>query len=200
MLKRSIYLLGCMMILLSLALTACGAKQTPTPTAAPTTAEKSGYPAASNATEQSGYPAAENSPAPQEGSTYPAPEQSAGAPTAATGSYPAPAAALTVQIVKPDGSTVNLTGTDLGKLTPTQVPVGQSDQSGYKLTDVLAAAGITSFQQVIVSGAGSPVTLTQAQVTPDVILSTVDPAALGLAGTNLTADKMVKAVTKIEVK
>ncbi len=127
-------------------------------------------------------------------------------PTMPPGGYPAqtsenqPAAPITVQVVKADGTTATLAAADLQKITPTQVIIGQSDQSGYKLSDVLAAAGVTSFQEVVVSGTSGSATLTQAQVTADVILSTVDPNSLQLASSTLAADQSVKGVNKITVK
>ena len=180
-----------LLVLLSLALGACSPSQaTPAPAA---NSEKSGYPAATGPT---AYPAQGNP------TGYPAPQpQGASAPTSpALAGYPAPQSGQPLQIVKPDGSTVTLAAADLQKLSSVVVTVGHADMSGYKLSDVLAAAGVTSFQQVTVTGTGAPVTLTQAQVTPDVILSTVDPSGLQLAGSNLSADQMVKGVAKIEVK
>ena len=197
MLRRSGFLFVMILLLFSLALSACSPSKSPT--AAPTAAgQKSGYPAPTSQAAQPAYPAQGSAPA-QNNTAYPAPQQGAGSPTTSA-AYPAPQAGLAVQVVKADGSTANLAAADFQKLTATQVTVGQADMPGYKLSDVLAAAGVTSFQQVTVTGTGNPVTLTQAQVTPDVILSTVDPNGLQLAGSSLSTDQMIKGVTKIQVK
>jgi hypothetical protein len=198
------FILISILICASLLLAACGSGgATPevktggeTPTAAAAGGTTGSYPAQSaqsnSPTQAVAYPAA--SEVPQVQATAPAegyPAQSGNAPAAA---------AISIQIVKADGTTATLAAADLQKITPTQVTVGQSDQSGYKLSDVLAAAGVTSFQEVVVSGASGSATLTQAQVTADVILSTVDPTSLQLASPTLAADQSVKGVNKIEVK
>ncbi len=186
--KGLVYPLSILLLCAALVLAACSPSQSPagvksgesTPAAAQpnnqaAAAPTSGYPAEPAATaNQAGYPAT-------------------GYPAQTSGS-------VSLQIVKADGSTATLAAADLQKIATTQVSIGQSDQPGYKLSDVLAAAGVTSFQQVVVTGSSGSATLTQAQVTPDVILSTVDPSSLSLAGPQLSADQSVKGVNKIEVK
>ena len=187
--KGLVYPLSVLLICAAVVLAACSPSQS-------SSAGKSGGTTPAAAAPTSGYPAAPAASAPQ--SAYPAggeaaPTQEAGYPAQASGS-------ISLQVVKADGSTATLDTGKLQKLTLVQVSIGQSDQSGYKLSDVLTAAGVTSFQQVVVTGSSGAATLTQAQVTPDVILSTVDPNSLSLAGPQLSADQSVKGVTKIEVK
>lgn len=197
--KTIAYRLGFILIGLSLALSACGGSQSPAanksgaeaPTAAAAAAPAAGYPSPDVAVQAQPTSAA-----------YPAPDSAQTAPTvpAAQDAQGAPAVQGTLQIMKPDGSSVTLTGADLQKLTPADVSIGQSDQSGYKLSDVLTAAGVTAYQTVIVIGSGGSVPLTKAQIDTDVILSTVDPAALQLVGSQLSADQMVKGVTQVQAK
>lgn len=185
---HSLYRACLVLVCLSLALAACSPK--PAATTAPmqpTQAEpKAGYPAQGSA--QSGYPA-QNSAAPAQ--AYPAPQGSQAAEPA-NPAYPAPQNGLSLEIDKPDGSTVTLTSADLAKLP--------AAQNGYKLTDVLAAAGVTSFQQLTVTGTSGSTTLASNQVTADVILATADASGLALAGAQLTADQQVKGITKIQAK
>jgi hypothetical protein len=198
--KGQVFILVSILLCSSLILAACspsggtsgGKSGGETPTASALNNAPAAYPAQSGApTQPVAYPAAS--------------EVAQSAPTAPPEGYPAqtgetPAAALSVTVVKADGTTTTLPATELYKLTQTPITVGQSDQTGYKLSDVLAAAGVTSFQQVVVTGTSGSTTLTQSQVTADVILSTVDPNSLQLASPSLTADQAVKGVNKIEVK
>jgi hypothetical protein len=191
---------------LSLALAACSSGQ-------PTAGDKAGSspttpPAAAAPTQAAGYPAAQEAAAAQPTSAaYPAPQATQPEPVAqptqvvqpTQAAQPVPAAG-SLLVVKADGTRVTLSSADLQKIVPTDVSIGQSDQSGYKLSDVLAAAGVTSFTQVVVIGSGGSVPLAQTAVTADVILSTVDPANLQLVGQTLSADQMVKGVTQIQVK
>jgi hypothetical protein len=198
--KGQVFIIVSILLCSSLILAACspsggtsgGKSGGETPTAAAVNGAPASYPAqeaqSGAPTQAEAYPAAQTAPtSPPEG--YPA----------QTGEAPA-AAALSVAVVKADGNTTTLAAADLQKITPAQVTIGQSDQTGYKLSDVLAAAGVTSFQQVVVTGASGSATLSQADVTADVILSTVDPNSLVLTSPTLTEDKAVKGVTKIEVK
>jgi hypothetical protein len=201
--KTMIYRLGFILVCMSLALSACGGSGIPTVSPgnhAPTQpAAKNGYPAAPAAAYPSPAVAVEAGPTT---AGYPAPGNAPAAPTAQ-----APQSGQGGQstqghllVMKPDGSSVTLTGADLQKLTPADATVGQSDQSGYKLSDVLAAAGVTDYQTVVVIGSGGSVPLTKAQIDTGVILSTVDPASLQLVGSQLSADQMVKGVNQIQAK
>jgi hypothetical protein len=198
------FILVSILICASLVLAACSAGGGPS-------GEKTGgeTPVASQPTTDPAQSAQSNAPAAAD--AYPAATLAAQVevttpPTMPPGGYPAqtnenpPATPITVQVVKTDGTTATLAASDLQKIAPTQVTIGQSDQSGYKLSDVLAAAGVTSFQEVVVSGTSGSATLSQSQVTADVILSTVDPNSLQLASPTLAADQSVKGVNKIEVK
>jgi hypothetical protein len=200
--KDPVFILVSVLILSSLILAACspsggtsaGKGGGETPTAAAVNGAEGAYPGQAG---QSG--------APTQAVAYPAGSGPQDQPTAAAQPYPAqtaeaPPAALSIAVVKADGTTTTLAAADLQKLSPAQVTIGQSDQSGYKLSDVLTAAGVSSFQQVVVTGASGSATLSQADVTADVILSTVDPASLTLTSPTLTGDKAVKGVNKIEVK
>jgi hypothetical protein len=194
--KTIAYRLGFILVGLSLALSACGGSQSPAanksgaeaPTVAAAVAPAAGYPSPDVAVQAQPTSAA-----------YPAPGSAQTAPTVPA-AQDAPAVQGTLQIMKPDGSSVTLTGADLQKLTPADVSIGQSDQSGYKLSDVLTAAGVTDYQTLIVIGSGGSVPLTKAQIDTDVILSTVDPAALQLVGSQLSPDQMVKGVAQIQAK
>ncbi|HEY3344893.1 MAG TPA: hypothetical protein VGJ97_08195 [Anaerolineaceae bacterium] len=184
------------LICLGLVLAACSPSQ-------PVAGDKAGSSPTTPAGAQPAYPAAATKPA-----GYPAAvQQPAAAVQPTSAAYPAPqntpvaqAQPGSIQVVKADGSSVTLSSADLQKISPTDVSIGQSDQSGYKLSDVLAAAGVTSFTQVVVIGSGGSAPLAQADVTAEVILSTVDPTSLQLVGPSLSADKMVKGVSQIQVK
>lgn len=165
------------MVLFSVFLAACGGAATPT-TTAPTT----------------------NAPAPkatQPGAAYPGPEVSSAQPTAESG-YPAPSAGSSLQIVKPDGSTVTLSISDLQNVVTVETKSGDQTLQGYPLNAVLLAAGASDYTQVVVSGA-TTATFTKEQLTPDALIVFPQGASPQLVG-NIPADQQVKDITKVEVK
>jgi hypothetical protein len=110
-----------------------------------------------------------------------------------------PSGAL-LQVIKPDGSTVDLKLDDLKKLPLANITVDGKVEEGPKLIDVLKAAGVTDFSQVIVSGSSDTVTLTKAQVDDNTILDFNNHGTLKFASTYIPKANWTKEVTKIEVK
>ncbi len=191
--KRTAILLLTVLAGLSLLLAACGTPPGPAATA-PTAASSNnpvGYPAATESSAGNAsapaYPPAENLPAavPTPENAYPSPEQVSGQSG--------------LQLVKPDGSTATLAQADLSKIPAAQATIGDKVENGIPLTALLDSAGVSSYQQVIITGASS-LTLNKDQVTPDVILILTPDGTFNLAGSKLAADQWVNNVTRIEAK
>ena len=78
------------------------------------------------------------------------------------------------QIIRPDGSKLDVTLDAVKKLTLAQITVEGKAQEGPKLLDVLALANVTDFVEVKLTGSSSPVTLTRTQVDDNTILDVND--------------------------
>jgi hypothetical protein len=118
------------------------------------------------------------------------------APTAALPAKPADAL---LQLVKADGSTVNFTMADLKKLPLTSIMIGAKAEEGPALLEVLKAAGVTDFKQVTVSGDGV-LTLTKAQITPQVVLDFSNRGTVKIASPDLPIPSPAKDLTLITVE
>ena len=80
---------------------------------------------------------------------------------------------------------------------------GQS-QYGPTLLSVLAKAGVKSFSAVDVTGQGvrdsGKLTLTRAQVVPDVVLAVAQRGTVKIAGSDIPQDKRIRDVIRLVVK
>jgi hypothetical protein len=126
--------------------------------------------------------------------------------TVAEAAYPGPTTAFPTkpaealfQLVRPDGAIVNFAMADLKKLPLTSIMVGAKAEEGPALLEVLKAAGVTDFKQVTVSGDGS-LTLTKAQITPQVVLDFSNRGTVKIAGPDLPIPSPAKDLTLIKVE
>jgi hypothetical protein len=104
-------------------------------------------------------------------------------------------------VVKPDGSQVGFTLDDLKKLPLAQMTTNERTEEGVKLLDVLAAAGVTEFKEVSLTGSSNPATLTFEQVKdPTTLLDFTNRGRVKLATNYLPKESWTKDVFKIEVK
>ncbi|WP_018334777.1 hypothetical protein [Actinomycetospora chiangmaiensis] len=120
-----------------------------------------------------------------------------GSGAAAAGSY-----AVTVQ----RGTTVlaSLAPERLGALPQREVATpasaGDTTQRGPALADVLTVAGQgAGYTSIRVLGPSESVTLSAAEVTPDLLLATTRRGTYKLAGTALDPARWVRDVTRVEV-
>lgn len=137
--------------------------------------------------------------------SYPVAGETAGptrpTPAPAQSAYPSPGqGGIGVQVVKPDGTTLSLTASELQSLPQTQVLVDGQPVNGPKLSEVLTRAGAADYSQVIVGGASGEVTLTRAQIGDQTILAIGANGTLSLADPALPADQRVSGVTQIKVQ
>ena len=112
---------------------------------------------------------------------------------------PTPSVAI-FQLIKPDGATVDFTLDALKQLPLTSIIYESSPEEGPALLDVLAAAGITDFAEVTLTGTDGSLTLKQADVTPEVVLDFTNRGGVKVAAPTLPRDQRVRDIFKIEVK
>jgi len=120
--------------------------------------------------------------------------ESAGA-TEASSSSPA-----LFQIVKPDGTTFGVTLEALKTLPLAVVTAEGKVEEGPYLSDVLALAGITEFNEVSLTGSSNPATLTFEQVDENTILDFNNHGTLKLSTTYIPKANWTKDVAEIVVK
>ncbi len=127
------------------------------------------------------------------------------APTATSGAALAPVTLPTrpadalFQLVKPGGAVANFTLADLKKLPLATIMQGGKPQEGPTLLDVLKAAGVTDFQRVTLTGAGTMI-FAKDQVTSQVILDFANRGTMKLASPDLPLPSPVQDITLITVE
>ncbi len=122
-----------------------------------------------------------------------------GASTPATTASSASGDAL-FQIVKPDGSTFNVTLDMVKSLPLAQLTAEGKVEEGPYLLDVLALAGITEFTEVTLTGSSNPATLTFEQVNENTILDFNNHGTMKLSTTYIPKANWTKDVAVITVK
>lgn len=127
---------------------------------------------------------------------------SACAPAATETPAPAPLAAGSglFQIVKPDGSTFDMTLDAVKALPLASITVEGKVQEGPKLMDILSLAGISDFAELTITGSSAPNTLTREQVDDNTLLDFSNRGTMKLATTYIPKAEWTKDITKIEVK
>ena len=114
---------------------------------------------------------------------------------------PTPVADALFVVVKPDGSEVGFTWDDLKKLPLAAMTAEGKVEEGVRLMDVLAAAGVTEFSEVNLSGSASPATLTFDQVKDETtILDFTNHGTVKLSTNYIPKANWTKDVARIEVK
>lgn len=111
-----------------------------------------------------------------------------------------PAGNALFQIVKADGSTFDVTLDAVKTLPLAQVTAEGKVEEGPYLSDVLALAGVTEFEEVTLTGSSSPATLTFEQVDENTILDFNNHGTMKLASTYIPKDNWTKDVAQITVK
>lgn len=103
------------------------------------------------------------------------------------------------QLATADGSTKAFGLGDLKKLPLTSILSDGQPQEGPALLDVLHAAGVSSFGSVTVTGSNGSATLTQAEVTKDVVLDFNNRGKVKLVSPSMPKPKRIIDITKIDV-
>ena len=104
------------------------------------------------------------------------------------------------QIIKSDGSSVDVTTADLKTLPLVQVSVDGKVEEGPELLDILAFAQLTDFKEVTLTGSSNPATLTREQVDDNTILDFTNHGTVKLATTYIPKPNWTKDISRIEVK
>lgn len=114
---------------------------------------------------------------------------------------PTPVSDALFVVVKPDGTEVGFTWDDLKKLPLAQMTAEGKVEEGVKLMDVLAAASVSEFSEVNLSGSSSPATLTFDQVKDETtILDFTNHGTVKLSTNYVPKADWTKDVARIEVK
>jgi hypothetical protein len=114
---------------------------------------------------------------------------------------PTPISGTLLVVVKPDGTEVGFTWDDLKKLPLAQMTAEGKVEEGVRLMDVLAAAGVTEFTEVSLTGSSSPATLTFDQVKDaTTILDFTNHGTVKLSTNYIPKANWTKDVARIEVK
>ena len=104
------------------------------------------------------------------------------------------------QIIKSDGSRVDVTIVDLKTLPLVQVSVDGKVEEGPELLDILAFEQVTDFKEVTLTGSSNPATLTREQVDDNTILDFTNHGTVKLATTYIPKPNWTKDISRIEVK
>jgi hypothetical protein len=104
------------------------------------------------------------------------------------------------EIIRSDGSSVNVTIADLKTLPLVQVSIDGKVEEGPGLLDILAFAQVTDFRGVTLTGSSNSATLTREQVDDNTILDFTNHGTVKLATTYIPKPNWTEDVSKIEVK
>jgi hypothetical protein len=104
------------------------------------------------------------------------------------------------QIIKPDGSTFDVTLDAVKALPLAQLTAEGKVEEGPYLSDILALAGVTQFAEVTLTGSSNPATLTFAQVDKNTILDFNNHGTMKLSTTYIPKANWTKDVAVITVK
>jgi hypothetical protein len=112
----------------------------------------------------------------------------------------APSTPALFKIVKPDGTTFDVTLEAVKGLPLATLQAEGKVEEGPYLKDVLALAGITEFSEVSLSGSSNPATLTFEQVDENTILDFNNHGTMKLSTTYIPKANWTKDVAEIVVK
>lgn len=137
-----------------------------------------------------GYPAAPGgAPAPVAG--YPA-----GNPGGAADPYPVQGAAI--QVMKPDNTAMTLSMDVLNQMAKVKITVDGKTVEGVKLLDILAKAGVSNFNKVIVAGSNGRMELTKSQVDAQTIIKTAN--GVQLLSPTLAKEKWILDINLLKIE
>ena len=134
----------------------------------------------------SGKPLPTNQTTPTGDSAYPAANDTAlPENTGNEIAYPAPPAGFVLQLIKPDGSVQAFTSDQITKLPSAKITIDNKTVEGPTLSEVLKAAGVSSFDSLIIGGPAGSIWLKKDQVNDQVLitLSAKDTATAYVAST-----------------
>jgi hypothetical protein len=167
----------------------CGSKPTPTPEppAAPTAVSE----------QQAPTPQAE----PNSSEIQPTPEAAVPITTTSeiTGTGEISQTVL-LTVIKGDGSTINMAPWEFKRISRVKIRVAGKIVNAPTLSEVLKAAGVTSFNQIIITGANNTLTVPRDQVTDKLLLDYSANDRLKLIITNLPKEQWIKGVYQIKVE
>ena len=104
------------------------------------------------------------------------------------------------QVITQTGNCIPFTADKLKNLPTAQVTVQGKVEEGPKLLEVLQAAGIEDFKQVTISGSNGEITLSQQQVTEQIILDFTNRGTVKLAAVDIPKEGWIKDISLIEVE
>jgi hypothetical protein len=131
---------------------------------------------------------------------YPAATRDSAEPVAQAQPTEAPSTPALFKIIKPDGTTFEVTLEALKTLPLAVVTAEGKVEEGPYLSDVLALAGITEFSEVSLTGSSNPATLTFEQVDENTILDFNNHGTMKLSTTYIPKANWTKDVAEIVVK
>ena len=137
--------------------------------------------------------------APAVAQTAPQPAE-ATEPAAAEPTAEAPSSPALFKIVKPDGSTFDVTLEAVKALPLATVQAEGKVEEGPYLKDVLALADVSEFKEVTLTGSSNPATLTFDQVDENTILDFNNHGTMKLSTTYIPKANWTKDVAEIVVK
>jgi hypothetical protein len=109
-----------------------------------------------------------------------------------------PASESTLTIVKPDGTKAIFTVADLKKLPLTNMTIGGQVNDSVKIKDIIAAAGVTTYQKVVISNNNNEkVRLTLKQMDDNTLLSITSSGTFKLASIYINKQFWTSNVTLI---
>ena len=121
-------------------------------------------------------------------------------PAVAEPTSESPSSPTLFKIVKPDGSTFDVTLEAVKALPLAIVQAEGKVEEGPYLKDVLALAGVTEFKEVTLTGSSNPATLTFDQVDENTILDFNNHGTMKLSTTYIPKANWTKDVAEIVVK
>lgn len=113
---------------------------------------------------------------------------------------PAEPSEVLFRIIRPDGSTYEVTLDAAKSLPLARITVDGKTEEGPKLMDFLSLAGIQEFTEVSITGSSSPCTLERDQVNDNTILDFTNRGTLKLATTYIPKADWTKDISEITVK
>lgn len=170
---------------LALVLAACSpAENTPTVTQEPTT----------------GYAApADKEPAQTETAAgYPAQGEGMEIPTPAGYAAPeTPNTNISLQVIRPNGEATLFSAEQFSQLPTTKV----SGHAGVRLTDLIAAVGVSDYSEVVLDAADKTMSYTKAQITDTMILANVgNTGGMFFLSSDLAEDQWLHNIVSVKIK
>jgi hypothetical protein len=121
-------------------------------------------------------------------------------PATAEATQPKPGSGVLFSVLKVDGSKFDFTLADLKKLPTATITVSSKDFQGPKLKDILAAAGVTSFKKIYLTGTNGQIRLDPKYVDDSTLLTFTDTGDVRLATPYLNKQFWTQGLSQIQVQ